>query len=441
MAPALSRRTQARDPDPGGSGPGVAGLGAAGPARAGNRAAARHERRVIRSADPRLGLLVAAARVGPGIVRVPRLGWVVRDPVLIRQVLVDHRSTSLLGEGGVGHLWSQVLGDWVEDLFDGRGHHSLRTRARDLFTDAAAHDLVAAAAGPVTEPARRHLREGDAVDVADLARVVVGRLVVAMLGIDAATFAREAAAAGLDDDGWGAYRLVFARGEELAALALGTQSDTTLSPDTVRRAEDTLGGLTAGVAAAYRSSPGTTVLGRCRELGVTEQEATGLASLLLVAGTETAASAIARTTALLADSGQAARVAAATGTERDALLDVAVREGLRVTTPAPVIGRHVTRDVTVGGRTLRAGDRVLALTYVANTAPGAFDLDRPYLPDNRHLWFGAGRHLCLGAPVARAELRAVLAALAEVGPWTVVDREAARGVLIPTYRRLLVTRA
>ena len=60
------------------------------------------------------------------------------------------------------------------------------------------------------------------------------------------------------------------------------------------------------------------MLGRCRALGVTEQEATGLASLLLVAGTETAASAIARTTALLADTGQAARVAAATGTERDA---------------------------------------------------------------------------------------------------------------------------
>ncbi|WP_330473990.1 cytochrome P450 [Terrabacter sp. C0L_2] len=412
---------------------------------AGNRLAARHERRVIRSADPRLGLLVALARRGPRIVRVPGLGWLVRDPALIRELLVDHRSTSLLGEGGVGHLWSQVLGDWVEDLFDGRGHHSLRTRARDLFTEAAARDLVSEAAGPVTEVLRRRLRDGDrdgdTVDVADLARVLVGRLVVAMLGLDATTLADEAAIAGLDDDGWGAYRLVFARGEELAALALGTQADTTLSDHTVARARELLGGLTSGVPAAYRSSPVTTVLGRCRQLGVTEQEATGLASLLLVAGTETAASAIARTTALLADTGQASRLCAATGDERDDLLDVAVREGLRVTTPAPVIGRHVTRDVTVGGRTLRAGDRVLALTYVANTAPGALDLDRPYLPDNRHLWFGAGRHLCLGAPVARAELRVVLGALADVGPWAVVEREPARRVLIPTYRRLVVARA
>lgn len=406
----------------------------------GTRLASRHERRVIRSADPRLGLLVALARRGPRVVRVPGLGWLVRDPTLIRELLVDHRSTSLLGEGGVGHLWSQVLGDWVEDLFDGRGHHSLRTRARDLFTDAAARDLVAQAAGPVTDLIRVRLASGGSVDVADLARVLVGRLVVAMLGIDVATFAGDAAAAGLDEDGWGAYRLVFARGEELAALALGTQADTHLAAATVDRARVILGTLTAGVATAYASSAETTVLGRCRALGVTEQEATGLASLLLVAGTETAASAIARTAALLADTGQAARLSAAVGDDRDHLLDVAVREGLRVTTPAPVIGRHVTRDVRLGGRTLRAGDRVLALTYVANTEPGALDLDRPYLPDNRHLWFGAGRHLCLGAPVARAELRAVLGALADAGPWTVVEREAARGVLIPTYRRLVVAR-
>ena len=393
------------------------------------------------AANPRLGLLVAGGRLAPPIVRVPRLGWVVRDPALIRALLVDHRSTSLLGEGGVGHLWSQVLGDWVDDLFDGRGHHSLRTRARDLFTDAAARDLVGPAAQPVVAVLDSRLRAGQHVDVADLARVLVGRIVVAMLGLDPAALAAgvgTTAGWGQGDDGWDVYRHVFGRGEELAALALGTQADTTLSDSTVERARSILLALTAGVPEAYRSSPESTLLGRCRALGVTEQEATGLASLLLVAGTETAASAITRTAALLADTGQAARLSAASGAHREALVESAVREGLRVTTPAPVIGRHVTNDLTVGGRRLRAGDRVLALTYVANTTPGALDLDRPYLPENRHLWFGAGRHLCLGAPVAREELRRMVGALADAGPWTVVEREPAREVLIPTYRRLVV---
>jgi cytochrome P450 len=109
-----------------------------------------------------------------------------------------------------------------------------------------------------------------------------------------------------------------------------------------------------------------------------------------------------------------------------------------VTTPAPVIGRHVTREVTVGRRTLRPGDRVLNLTYVANTGPGGLDLDRPYLPEQRQLWFGAGRHLCLGAPLARAELTAFLTTLLAAGPWVVVRRAPARRVLIPTYRELVI---
>jgi cytochrome P450 len=119
-----------------------------------------------------------------------------------------------------------------------------------------------------------------------------------------------------------------------------------------------------------------------------------------------------------------------------------VREGLRVTTPAPVIGRAVRRDVTVAGRALRAGERVVLLTWTANTAPGGFDLDRGYLPENRQLWFGAGRHLCLGAPLARAELSALLGMLVADGrPWTVVRRRAARRALIPNYRELVIRRS
>jgi cytochrome P450 len=141
-----------------------------------------------------------------------------------------------------------------------------------------------------------------------------------------------------------------------------------------------------------------------------------------------------RTVALLHDTGEQHRLLA-----DPSRLPDAVREGLRVTTPAPVIGRSVKRDVTVAGRRLRAGERVLLLTWTANTAPGGFDLDRPYLPDNRQLWFGAGRHLCLGAALARAELGAMLETVtADERPWTVERRRAARRALIPTYAELRV---
>jgi cytochrome P450 len=159
-----------------------------------------------------------------------------------------------------------------------------------------------------------------------------------------------------------------------------------------------------------------------------------LAALLMVAGTETAATAMARTVALLHDTSQQRLLLDDPG-----LMVAAVREGLRVTTPAPVIGRSVSRDVTVHNRRMRTGDRVLLLTYVANNRVGGFDVTRPYVAETRQLWFGAGRHLCLGAALARAEITCFLEALRSVGPLRIVGRQPARGVLIPSYERLLVT--
>jgi len=393
--------------------------------------AAWWEQRLLAAANPGLAALVTTGRVlGPtrgGVLRVPRLGVVVTDAVLIREVLKDYGSTSLLGEGGVGHLWAQVLGDWVHDSFDGPGHVDLRRRSRDLFTEANAAGIV----GPVFDgPVGRAvaaLRAGGSVDVAALARELVGRLVVSLLGLrlDGTTTGEEDPQPYLD---------VYASGERLASLAVGTQASTHLSAATVEQARSVVAELTRDVPQAFRESSGATLLGRCRELGLAEHEATGLATLLLVAGTETAASAMGRTVALLADTGQVDDVVADPTRVADA-----VREGLRVSTPAPVIGRNVVRDTTIGRMQVRAGERVVLLTYVADNAAGGFDVHRPYDPATRQLWFGAGRHLCLGAPVARAEIAHLVSALAGTGrPWRVVSREPARRALIPTYRTLVV---
>ncbi|WP_432989762.1 cytochrome P450 [Dactylosporangium sp. CA-233914] len=385
--------------------------------------ARRHELRLLAASRPALPVLLTLGRLARPIRRMPGLGWLVADPVTARRILNDPEHFTLLGEGGVGHLWAQVLGDWVYDAFDGAGHHALRTKARELFTEDNAAALVARVAGPRLEQCTAALVAGETVDVADLGRVVVGRIVADLLGLDVAA---------PDDDT--AYRDIFETGERLAALALGSTASTHLPEATVAAARDMVARMTGGVAAAWRDAPADRLLGRCRELGLGLRETEGLAVLLMVAGTETAASAMARTVALLHDTASQQRLRA----EPHRIAD-AVREGLRVTTPAPVIGRSVSADVEVAGRRLRAGERVLMLTYTANNAPGGFDLDREYLPDNRQLWFGAGRHLCLGAPVARAELTALLRALLATGrPWRIVERRYGRRVLIPTYARLRI---
>jgi cytochrome P450 len=281
---------------------------------------------------------------------------------------------------------------------------------------------------PALRPVVARLRAGEEIDVADLSRVLVGRMMAALLGLDLPDRDQ-----GEGDD---SSRRLFATGERLARLALGSAASTELPPEVVAQAQQIIAELTRNVPAAFAAAPPHTLLGRCRELGLSVQEATGLSALLLVAGTETAATAMTRTLALLHDTGQQHRLVA----DPDLLPD-AVREGLRVTTPAPVIGRSVSDDVTVGRAAMRAGDRVLVLTYAANNRAGGFDLDRPYVPESRQLWFGAGRHLCLGAALARAELAHLLGGLLADGPVRVVGRRAARGVLIPSYASLRIITA
>ena len=385
---------------------------------------ARHESRLVFAANPALFALLNLGRfVGP-VRRIPRLGWLITDPVLARRVLSDSAHTSLLGEGGVGHLWAQLLGDWVNDAFDGPGHLELRERGKDLFTDASAKAHVARV---FHEPAIRladKLRQGASVDISEIARIWVGRMVADLLGLPIR-----------DNRDDSEFRSIFACGERLAALALGTIGSTVIKPEVVTEGRTILEQLTSGVPEAYENADTSTLLGRCREAGIPLREARGLASLLLVAGTETAASAMGRGVALLHDTGQQHALFA-----KPDLVPSSVREILRVTSPAPLIGRHVTSDIDVSGKTIRAGEQVLMLTYTANNAAGRFDIGRPHDPKIRQLWFGAGRHLCLGAPLARAEITYLLETLmAQQRPWRVVRRRASRRVIIPAYAELIIT--
>ncbi|MFE4465174.1 cytochrome P450 [Oerskovia sp. NPDC056781] len=426
----------------------------------------RHEVDLLRRARPGMAAVLLGGHLsrrlpGPPLRKVPGLGWVTADPVVSRTVLGDHRSFTIVGEGGVGHLWAQILGDWVLDLFDGPGHHDLRSRSRELFTEAGSAELVEAAwSGPLAV-AREALRAGGTVDVARLARVLVGRMMISLLGVpgpdasadgDLSRTSRRAPGTWPRDED---ALAVFETGERLATIALGSAGSTHLAPAQVTAAREIVAELTRGVPAGWRDAPADTLLGRCRELGLGLEETTGLACLLMVAGTETSASAMARTTALLVDTGEQHRLLdrmradadrAAAGEARapgepDAV-ENAVREGLRVTSPASVIGRGVAADVEVAGRRLVEGERIMMLVWSANIGAGPFRADRPYVRESRQLWFGAGRHLCLGAALARAEIGALLHALWDDGePLRVVSRSAQRGVLVPGYRTLVVTRA
>jgi len=127
-------------------------------------------------------------------------------------------------------------------------------------------------------------------------------------------------------------------------------------------------------------------------------------SLLFSAGAETTRNAVAGGLLSLAERpGQLRSLRSDFG-----LLPTAVEEMVRWTSPSPSKRRTATRDVTLGGRSVEAGQKVQIWEGSANRDVSVFDradeFDIARKP-NPHLGFGQGVHYCLGANLARLELR------------------------------------
>jgi cholest-4-en-3-one 26-monooxygenase len=98
----------------------------------------------------------------------------------------------------------------------------------------------------------------------------------------------------------------------------------------------------------------------------------------------------------------------------DATLETAVEEMLRFTSPIIAFRRTATEATTIRGQAIEEGDKVVLYYASANRdedvfeAPDVFDVRRS---PNPHLAFGTGQHFCLGATLARLEIRILFEAL------------------------------
>jgi len=175
-----------------------------------------------------------------------------------------------------------------------------------------------------------------------------------------------------------------------------------------------LAGLLTDLVRERRASPGDDVItmlmntpveeedGRTRML--TDDELAGRFLELSFAGHETVAKLIPNGVVALTWFPGARRELAA----NPALMANAVEEMLRWDPPSHYQGRWTTRDVEVRGTVIPAEQRVILVTGSAvhderkYPDPDTFDIHRDI---DRHVSFGFGRHLCLGASLARLETR------------------------------------
>jgi cytochrome P450 len=168
------------------------------------------------------------------------------------------------------------------------------------------------------------------------------------------------------------------------------------------------GEYTARLVAEKRRQPTddlTSRLAAIEEEGdrLSETELLSMITLLIFAGHETTSNLIATGTLVLLDhSEQLARLRADL-----ALVPPAVEELLRYNGPATTVGpRFAREDVELAGQRIRKGDLLVVALLSANhdeslfTEPDELDLARRL---NRHIGFGHGIHVCLGAPLARLE--------------------------------------
>jgi cytochrome P450 len=170
----------------------------------------------------------------------------------------------------------------------------------------------------------------------------------------------------------------------------------------------------ADLVARAQAEPGEDMLGMLvREHGddLSTDELIGIASLLLIAGHETTANMLGLgTLALLRHPDQLAIVR-----DRPESVDAAVEELLRwLSIVHSGTGKVTTTEVEIAGRRIGAGEFVLCALPAANRDPALRD-EPDRLDVTRgsigHLAFGHGVHHCLGAPLARLEMRIAFPAL------------------------------
>nr|AHA81987.1 Arm17 [uncultured bacterium] len=141
-----------------------------------------------------------------------------------------------------------------------------------------------------------------------------------------------------------------------------------------------------------------------------DQEIVGFLALLLIAGHLTTSTLLTNTILSLDENPDATKELRAD----PELIPGAIEEVLRYRSPLVWIDRRATETVRLGGREIPAGSLV-SVSLISTmrdeaefTDPDTFDIHRKQV---RHLAFGMGIHFCLGAPLARLEVKTALRAL------------------------------
>jgi cytochrome P450 len=358
--------------------------------------------------------------------------YFVNDPAIAKTILTDTDHFSLNAGGGLGFLIGEVMGHDQPALFNMEGleHLKMKTLLVQIFQPQYLAKIVGESLDPELSLAKKRLQDEGSLDVALLAKRCTSRLSCHMIGIT-----------NTDRD----FEYLLQQVTELSDQLTSMLSITTRYPTTAQktRGQNIYKQLCDLIEHYYTSKniPAHSVIAQMKSQGLSFDQAKSLLITLIIAGTETVASALPRICAILIDDQKWQQCA-----RQQALLPMVVSEGLRITSPAPVIVHGVKKDTIVDGYHFKANKRILIMliNILRNNRffPDAMsmNLQRVYDQKYRTFWFGAGPHYCLGAQLAQLELSYVLKKLFALGDTaTIIKRQYARGTSFPGYQTLRLT--
>ena len=270
------------------------------------------------------------------------------------------------------------------------------TRSRRLITQSVASRAVERLTPRLDELSRRTIdgiaARGSCDFVADVASKLPMQVICELLGAPEADWERLYACSNTmmarDDPDFAASREDVSR----ASMEMFAYSASLADERRARPQEDLMSALIAAEVDGQK---------------LADEEINAFFILLVIAGNETTRTLLAGGLHALLEN----------PSERDRLLadpslwPGAVEEMLRFVSPIMQWRRTLDRDVTLDGKELRTGDKVILSLISANrdervfTDPERFDITRR---DNPHIAFSFGPHLCLGASLARMEARLLL---------------------------------
>lgn len=335
-------------------------------------------------------------------------GWFVFRHDDVMAVLKDPRfSSATYDSGHLKALGGGKLGPFGRDALtklnriDPPDHTRIRALVNKVFTPAAAEKLTGKVQNTANALVERVRDRGEMDLIASFASPLPLLTICDLLGLPRRD----------------AKKLKSLSDAFVAALDISLSSDQLASAD---RAVTELAEYFGAYIERWRQSPGKNLLSdlvKLEEEGekLSKEELFTLLRLLLNGGHETTTNAIGHCfLSLLASPDQCKYFVDLLGGERKKL-EHAVNELQRYDTSVQIVVRRATKDAELRGKTIKKGQTVNVVLGSANRDPEVFqDPDRLDLqrdPEAQHLAFGHGIHFCLGAALARVELRVGLESL------------------------------